>query len=32
MAFYTHLDGVEIGYPLGPLLANTFLCLHKTKW
>ena len=32
MAFYTQVDGVAIGSPLGPSLANAFLCHHETKW
>ena len=31
MAFYTHVDGVAIGSPLGPSLANPFSCHHETK-
>ena len=31
MAFYTQVDGVAIGSPLGPSLANVFLCHHETK-
>ena len=32
MAFYPQVDGVAMGSPLGPLLANAFLCHHETKW
>ena len=32
MAFYTQVDGVAMGSPLGPWLANAFLCYHQTKW
>ena len=32
MAFYTQVDGVAIGSPLGSSLANAFLCHHETKW
>ena len=32
MAFYTQVDGAAMGYPLGPSLANAFLCYHETKW
>ena len=32
MAFYTQVDGVAMGSPLGRSLANVFLCHHKTKW
>ena len=32
MAFYTQVDGVPMGSPLGPSLANAFLCHHETKW
>ena len=31
MAFYTQVDSVAVGYPLGPSLANAFLCHHETK-
>ena len=31
MAFYTQVDGVAMGPPLGPSLANAFLCRHETK-
>ena len=29
--FYTQVDGVAMGSPLGPSLANAFLCHHETK-
>ena len=32
MVFYTQGDGVAMGSPLGPSLANAFLCHHETKW
>ena len=32
MTFYTQVDGVAMGSPLGPSLANAFLCHHETKW
>ena len=32
MTFYTQVDGVAMGSPLGPSLANAFLCYHETKW
>ena len=31
-AFYTQVDGVAMGSPLGPSLASAFLCHHETKW
>ena len=31
MTFYTQGDGVAMGSPLGPSLANAFLCHHETK-
>ena len=30
--FYDQIDGVAMGSPLGPLLANIFLSFHKTNW
>ena len=30
--FYKQLDGVAMGSPLGPTLANTFLCYHEKRW
>ena len=32
MAFYTQVDCVAMGFPLGPSLANAFLCHHEMKW
>ena len=32
MEFYSHIDGVAMGVPLGPTLANAFLCHHEKKW
>ena len=32
MTFYTQVDGVAMGSPLGPSLANALLCHHETKW
>ena len=29
---YKQVDGVAMGSPLGPTLANAFLCYHETKW
>ena len=29
--FYSQIDGVAIGSPLGPTLANVFLCHYKKK-
>ena len=31
MAFYTHVDSVAMGSPLGPSLADA-LCRHDMKW
>ena len=30
--YYTHIDGVAMGSPLGPTLANAFLCRFEKKW
>ena len=30
--YYSQIDGVAIGSPLGPTLAKTFLCCHKSNW
>ena len=30
--FYKQHDGVAMGYPLGPTLANFFLCYHEKIW
>ena len=32
MVFYTQVDGVAMGSPLGSSLANAFFCHHETKW
>ena len=32
MTFYTQVDGVAMGSPLGTSLANAFLCHHEAKW
>ena len=32
MFFYTQIDGVAMGSPLGLSLANAFLCHHEIKW
>ena len=32
MTFYTQVDGVAMGSPLGPSLANAFLCHYEIKW
>ena len=29
---YKQIDGVAMGSPLGPTLANAFLCFHKQIW
>ena len=29
---YKQIDGVGMGSPLGPTLANPFLCFHEKKW
>ncbi len=29
---YQQIDGVPMGSPLGPTLANTFFCYHEKKW
>ena len=29
---YKQVDGVAMGSPLGPTLANLFLCYHESKW
>ena len=30
--YYKQLDRVAMGSPLGPALANAFLCHHERKW
>ena len=30
--YYQQIDGVAMGSPLGPTLANIFLSYHETKW
>ena len=30
--YYSQLDGVAMGSPLGPTLANLFLAYHEEKW
>ena len=30
--YYRQLDGVAMGSPLGPTLANLFLCFHEQHW
>ncbi len=30
--YYRQKDGVAMGSPLGPALANAFLCHHETSW
>ena len=30
--FYKQLNGVDMGSPLGPFLANAFLCYHEKRW
>ena len=32
IAFYTHVGSVAMGFPLGPSLANAFLCYHERKF
>ena len=32
MGFYTQVDGVAMGSPLRPSLANAFLCHYQSKW
>ena len=29
---YKEIDGVAMGSPLGPTLANAFLCFYESKW
>ena len=30
--FHKQLDGIAMGSPLGPTLANSFLCYHEKGW
>ena len=30
--FYNHIDGVAMGSPLAPVLANIFLGFYESKW
>ena len=30
--YYSQIDGVAMGSPLGPTLANNFLCYHESSW
>ena len=30
--FYDQIDGVAIGFPLAPVLANIFMGFHEPKW
>ena len=30
--YYSQVDGVAMGSPLGPTLANLFLAYHEEKW
>ena len=30
--YYSKIDGVAMGSPLGPTLANIFLCYHESNW
>ena len=32
MEFYSQIDGVAMGNPLGPTLTNVVLCHHEKKW
>ena len=31
-SFYHQIDGVAKGFPLGPTLANSFLCYYEKEW
>ena len=31
-SYYKQVEGVAMGSPLGPILANIFLCYHEKKW
>ena len=30
--YYSEIDEVAMGSPLGPILANIFLCYHESNW
>ena len=30
--YYSQIDGVAMGSPSGPTLANIFLCYHESNW
>ena len=30
--FYNQIDGVAMGFPLSPVLANIFIGFHESKW
>ena len=30
--YYSQIDGVGMGLPLGPTFANVFLCKHESQW
>ena len=30
--YYSQIDGVAMSSPLGPTLANIFLCYHESNW
>jgi len=32
LPFYKQIDGVAMGSPLGPTLANIFMCFHEKRW
>ena len=31
-SYYKQIDGVAMGSPLGPTLANAFMCFYEQKW